>query len=98
MFSCYLFYKPTHELELYDASYCFGHKEEYEQRQRRNEILDFADKIMDETNNLFMELEVTNNKTFYMIIGLYINIWMDFFVMIQMYEILNILRINIVVI
>ena len=60
----HLFYKPEHELELYDARYCFGHKEDYEQRQRRKEIFDFADKINEETNYLFMELEPSINSTF----------------------------------
>ena len=60
----HLFNKAEHELELYDTRYCFGHKEEYEQRQRRKEILDFADRINDETNKLFMDLEPSTNSTF----------------------------------
>ena len=58
----HLFY--GHENELYDADYCLGLKNDYEKRQRRTEIFNFADKIMNETNNLFMELEETDNKTF----------------------------------
>ena len=60
----HLFNKNEHELELYDTRYCFGHKEEYEKRQVRDEMLEFADKINEETNNLFMELENTDNYTF----------------------------------
>ena len=60
----HLFYKPDHEIDLYDTRICFGHKKDYEERQRRKEIFDFVDKIMNETNNLFMELEETNNNTF----------------------------------
>ena len=60
----HLFNKNDHELELYDTRYCFGHKEEYEKRQGREEIHEFADKINEETDNLFMELENTNNFTF----------------------------------
>ena len=60
----HLFIRENHELELYDTRYCFGHKEEYEQRQRRKEILDFADRINEETNNVFMELEPSINSTF----------------------------------
>ena len=60
----HLFNKVDHELELYDTRYCSGHKEEYENRQKRKEIIDFVDKINNETNNIFMELEETNNYTF----------------------------------
>ena len=60
----HLFNKGEHELELYDAEYCSGLKEEYDKRQKRKEIIDFVDGINNETNNIFMELEKTNNYTF----------------------------------
>lgn len=60
----HLFYKKNHELELYDTRYCLGHKERYEQLQRREEILNLADNIMNDTNKMFMELEQTLNETF----------------------------------
>ena len=60
----HLFYKPDHDSELYDSTYCYGFKEEYELLQRREEIFNFVDNIMNETNNMFMDLEETKNKTF----------------------------------
>ena len=60
----HLFNKPKHELELYDTRYCTGHKERYEQLQRRDEIINFSDNIMKETNNMFMDLEETKNISF----------------------------------
>ena len=60
----HIFYLKDHEIDLHDTRVCFGDKKNYEERQRRKEIFDFVDKIMNETNNLFMELEETNNYTF----------------------------------
>ena len=61
----HLFYKPDHQFGLYDSNICIGHKAIYEAQKKRQEILDFADELLNKFD-FYHDLEGTSkeNKTF----------------------------------
>jgi len=63
----HIFYAPDHEFELYNPDLCPSLRAQYEKQNERQEIKDFADKLISETNNLFFDLEpkAKNNSYFH---------------------------------
>ena len=53
----HIFYKPKHEFQLYDSDICKGILPIYLELNERQEIKEFANNIINETNNLFIDLE-----------------------------------------
>ena len=59
----HLFYKPDHEFQLYDTNLCKGHKDLYEERKMRDDIIKFGNDLNETFKYLYI-LENTTNKTF----------------------------------
>ena len=61
----HIFYKPKHEFQLYDSDICKGILPIYLELNERQEIKEFANNIINETNNLFIDLEENKNKSYF---------------------------------
>ena len=60
----HLFYKVEHDFDLYDEELC-PYRYEISNKSHKSEIvLNFVDKIINNTNNLFMDLEPSNSSSF----------------------------------
>ena len=53
----HLFYIPDHDFKLYDSDVCKGLIEKYEIQNNRKEIHEFADELMKNNKDLFINLE-----------------------------------------
>ena len=62
----HIFYKPLHEFELYDPSICTSLYQTFVEQNKREEIKDYANDIINATNGLLIDLEPdAENETYF---------------------------------
>ena len=60
----HLIYKADHDFDLYDEELCPYRYQISDKFHKSEKVLNFVDKIINNTNNLFMDLEPSNNFSF----------------------------------